>query len=122
MHSPVCGEDSGCPRARSRYYLNLLDWGSSNVLSIGLGSTVYLWDASSGSTTELVTIDKGYAPHWRHIAICLNSSDVQLRDSILDRLLRTLRGVHESRLRLSNIISQAYAELNDEKQETWERV
>ncbi|WVZ90581.1 hypothetical protein U9M48_036868 [Paspalum notatum var. saurae] len=25
-------------------------------------------------------------------------------------------------LRLSNIISQAYAELNDEKQETWERV
>jgi hypothetical protein len=38
------------------YCLNLLDWGSGNVLSIALGNMVYLWDASSGSTSELVTI------------------------------------------------------------------
>ena len=30
------------------FYLNLLDWSSSNV---------YLWDASDGSTSELVTIE-----------------------------------------------------------------
>ena len=39
------------------YHLNLLDWGSSNVLAIALGNTVYLWDGSNGSTSELVTID-----------------------------------------------------------------
>ena len=37
------------------FYLNLLDWGNSNVLAIALGRTVYLWDASNGSTSELVT-------------------------------------------------------------------
>ncbi|KAK3143808.1 hypothetical protein QOZ80_4AG0305180 [Eleusine coracana subsp. coracana] len=94
------------PELVDDYYLNLLDWGSSNVLSIALGNTVYLWDASSGSTSELVTIDEdngpvtsiSWAPDGRHIAIGLNSSDIQLWDSTSNRLLRTLRGVHESRV------------------------
>ena len=79
------------------YYLNLLDWGSSNVLSIALGSTVYLWDATSGSTSELVTVDDDYgpvtsvswAPDGRHIAVGLNSSDVQLWDTTSNRLVGT---------------------------------
>ncbi|WVZ78400.1 hypothetical protein U9M48_026114 [Paspalum notatum var. saurae] len=50
------------PELVDDHRLNLLDCGSNNVLSIGLGSTVYLWDASSGSTSELVTIDEGYGP------------------------------------------------------------
>ncbi|CAA2961589.1 cell division cycle, cofactor of APC complex-like [Olea europaea subsp. europaea] len=52
------------------YYLNLLDWGSSNVLSLALGNTVVKW-----------------APDGRHIAVGLNNSE-----------LRTLRGVHGSRV------------------------
>lgn len=88
------------------YYLNLLDWGSSNVLSIALGNTVYLWNASDGSTSELVTIDDetgpvtsvSWAPDGRHIAVGLNNSDVQLWDSADNRLLRTLRGGHRSRV------------------------
>ena len=44
------------------YYLNLLDWGSSNVLAIALGNTVYLQDGSNGSTSELVTIDDEDGP------------------------------------------------------------
>ena len=75
------------------YYLNLLDWGSSNVLAIALGSTVYLWDATDGSTSELVTIDDengpvtsvNWAPDGRHIAIGLNNSEVQLWDSTANR-------------------------------------
>lgn len=59
------------------------------MLSIALGYKVYLWDASSQSVTELVTIDEdsgpvtsvSWAPDGRHIAIGLNSSDVQLWDS-----------------------------------------
>lgn len=75
------------------YYLNLLDWGSSNVLAIALGSTVYLWDASDGSTSELVTVDEengpvtsvSWAPDGRHIAVGLNSSIVQLWDPTANR-------------------------------------
>ncbi|RWW77911.1 hypothetical protein BHE74_00013895 [Ensete ventricosum] len=77
------------------YYLNLLDWGSSNVLSIALGNTVYLWDAADGSTSELVTVDDdagpvtsvSWAPDGRHIAVGLNSSDIQLWDSTSNRLV-----------------------------------
>ena len=50
------------PELVDDYYLNLLDWGSNNVLSIALGDTVYLWDASSGSTSELVTVDEDSGP------------------------------------------------------------
>ncbi|KAI7998756.1 Cell division cycle 20.1, cofactor of APC complex [Camellia lanceoleosa] len=75
------------------YYLNLLDWGSSNVLAIALGNTVYLWDATNGATSELVTIDDEndpvtsvkWAPDGRHIAVGLNNSNVQLWDSTANR-------------------------------------
>jgi cell division cycle protein 20 (cofactor of APC complex) len=68
------------------------------VLSIALGCKVYLWDASSQSATELVTIDEdsgpvtsvSWAPDGRHIAIGLNSSDVQLWDSTSNRLVGSL--------------------------------
>ncbi|EPS62389.1 cell division control 20, partial [Genlisea aurea] len=90
------------------YYLNVLDWGSSNLLSISLGSTVYLWNASDGSTSELVTVDEEcgpvtslrWAPDGRNIAVGLNNSEVQLWDSAGGggRLLRTLRGGHVSRV------------------------
>ncbi|KAG7603613.1 WD40 repeat [Arabidopsis thaliana x Arabidopsis arenosa] len=64
------------PGLRDDFSLNLLDWGSANVLAIALGDTVYLWDASSGSTSELVTIDEDKGPV----------------------TMRTLRGGHESRI------------------------
>ncbi|CAF2132692.1 BnaA03g52090D [Brassica napus] len=88
------------------FYLNLLDWGSANVLAIALGHTVYLWDASTGSTSELVTIDEekgpvtsiNWAPDGRHVAVGLNNSEVQLWDSGSNRQLRTLKGCHQSRV------------------------
>uniref|UniRef100_A0A0E0PDL0 CobW C-terminal domain-containing protein n=1 Tax=Oryza rufipogon TaxID=4529 RepID=A0A0E0PDL0_ORYRU len=94
------------PELVDDYYLNLLDWGSSNVLSIALGNSVYLWDATNSSTSELVTVDEdngpvtsvSWAPDGRHIAVGLNSSDVQLWDTSSNRLLRTMRGVHDSRV------------------------
>ena len=80
------------------YYLNLMDWGSSNLLSIALGDTMYLWDASNGSTSELVTVDEdngpitsvSWAPDGRHLAIGLNLSDIQLWDTSSNRLVSTL--------------------------------
>ncbi|KAF7833615.1 cell division cycle 20.2, cofactor of APC complex-like [Senna tora] len=88
------------------YYLNLLDWGSGNVLAIALGNTVYLWDATTGSTSELVTVEDedgpitsvSWAPDGRHIAVGLNNSEVQLWDTTSNRQLRTLRGGHRQRV------------------------
>uniref|UniRef100_A0A0A8Z993 Cell division cycle protein 20 n=1 Tax=Arundo donax TaxID=35708 RepID=A0A0A8Z993_ARUDO len=88
------------------FYLNLLDWGSKNVVSVALGSTMYLWNASDSSTSDLVTIDDDSGPitsvSWahdgQHIAIGLNSSEIQLWDTSSNRLLRTLRGIHQSRV------------------------
>ncbi|KAK4858295.1 hypothetical protein QYF36_014041 [Acer negundo] len=87
------------------YHLNLLDWGSTNVLAIALESTVYLrdpWDPSDDATSKLVTIDDelvtsvSWAPDGRHIAVGWNNSQVQIWDSTANRMLRTLRGGHRS--------------------------
>ena len=44
------------------FCLNLMDWSSSNVLALALQNTVYLWDASNGSASELVTVDDENGP------------------------------------------------------------
>lgn len=88
------------------YYLNLLDWGSGNVLALALGCTVYLWDATSGSSSELVTVDDedgpvtsvSWAPDGWHIAVGLNNSEVQLWDTTSNRKLRTLKRGHRQRV------------------------
>eukprot|EP01018_Ginkgo_biloba_P031840 Gb_30041 [translate_table: standard] len=87
------------------YYLNLLDWSVSNVLSIALGNTVYLWDASNSSTSELLSVDDdegpvtsvNWAPDGRHIAVGLTNSVLQLWDYASNRQLRALRG-HRARV------------------------
>ena len=33
------------PELQDDFYLNLLDWSSQNLLAVGLGSAVYLWNA-----------------------------------------------------------------------------
>lgn len=35
------------PALQDDFYLNLVDWSSQNVLSVGLGNCVYLWNACS---------------------------------------------------------------------------
>ncbi|XP_065850244.1 cell division cycle 20.2, cofactor of APC complex-like [Euphorbia lathyris] len=106
-HIPQSSERTlDAPDLVDDFYLNLLDWGSSNVLAIALGSTIYLWDASNGSTSELVTMDDeigpvtsvNWAPDGRHLAVGLNNSEVQLWDSASNRLLRKLKGGHRSRV------------------------
>ncbi|KAL3630782.1 hypothetical protein CASFOL_023766 [Castilleja foliolosa] len=106
-HIPQTSERTlDAPEILDDFYLNILDWGSSNVLSIALGCTVYLWDASDGSTSELVTIDEEsgpvtsvkWAPDGRHIAVGLNNNEVQLWDSTSKKMLRTLKGGHVLRV------------------------
>ncbi|XP_021805450.1 cell division cycle 20.2, cofactor of APC complex-like [Prunus avium] len=106
-HIPQTSERTlDAPDLVDDYYLNLLDWGSCNVLAIALANTVYLWDATNGSTSELATFEDevgpvtsvSWAPDGRHIAIGLDNSEVQLWDSTANKQLRTLRGCHRSRV------------------------
>ncbi|KAL0324131.1 UNVERIFIED_CONTAM: Cell division cycle 20.2, cofactor of APC complex [Sesamum calycinum] len=76
------------PEIIDDFYLNLLDWGSSNVIAIALVNTVYLWDSSDGSISELLSTDDDigpvtsvkWAPDGRHLAVGFNNSHVQLWD------------------------------------------
>lgn len=97
LDAPDIGDD---------YYLNLLDWGSSNVLALAIANTVHLWDPSNGSASELVTVNEedgpitsvSWAANGHHIAIGLNNSEVLLWDCRASRQLTTFRGGHRSRV------------------------
>lgn len=41
------------PDLQDDFYLNLVDWGSSNILGVGLGHSVYMWNSSSGKVVQL---------------------------------------------------------------------
>ncbi|KVH91718.1 Quinonprotein alcohol dehydrogenase-like-superfamily [Cynara cardunculus var. scolymus] len=41
------------PALQDDFYLNLVDWSSHNVLAVGLGNCVYLWNACSSKVTKL---------------------------------------------------------------------
>ena len=42
------------PELLDDYYLNLLDWSSTNVLGVALGDSIYLWNAADGSIQQLM--------------------------------------------------------------------
>lgn len=41
------------PDLQDDFYLNLVDWGSSNVLGVGLANSVYMWNSHTGRVTKL---------------------------------------------------------------------
>lgn len=45
------------PELADDFYLNLVDWGSNNVLAVGLGDSVYLWNSDSGKVDQLVKLE-----------------------------------------------------------------
>jgi hypothetical protein len=47
------------PALQDDYYLNLVDWSSSNLLSVALGNSVYLWSACNSRVTKLCELEEG---------------------------------------------------------------
>lgn len=82
------------------FYLNLVDWSSNNVLAVGLGNCVYLWNACSSKVTKLCDLgiddsvcSVGWAQRGTHLAVGTNNGKVQvcffrLLKSISCQLLR----------------------------------
>jgi cell division cycle 20-like protein 1 (cofactor of APC complex) len=44
------------PELADDFYLNLVDWSSTNVLGVGLGSCVYLWTAHNAAVSKLCNL------------------------------------------------------------------
>ncbi len=44
------------PELRDDFYLSLLDWSCKNVLAVGLGAAVYLWNAHSSKVVQLCNV------------------------------------------------------------------
>ncbi|OMO83077.1 hypothetical protein CCACVL1_11575 [Corchorus capsularis] len=79
------------------FAMNLLDWGSSDLLALGLENRVYLYDhydfhdiGNEDAQNQITSVS--WAPDGRRIAFGLDNSEVQLWDVTSDRKLRTLKG------------------------------
>ncbi|KAJ1561688.1 3-hydroxymethyl-3-methylglutaryl-CoA lyase, partial [Cladochytrium tenue] len=79
------------PNMLDDFYLNLMDWSSTNILGVGLGSSVYLWSAQSNKVT-LTWNQKG-----THLAVGTNSGFVELWDVSRNKRVRQLHG-HQARV------------------------
>ena len=98
------------PELQDDFYLNLVDWSSTNILAVGLGSCVYLWAANTSKVFKVLIIDElcDLSPHdsitsvnWMqrgtHLAVGTSSGIVQLWDSSKMKKVRQFKG-HEARV------------------------
>jgi len=91
------------PDLADDFYLNLVDWGSSNVLGVGLGSCVYMWNSSSGRVNKLCELEDdtvtsvSWIQRGSHLAIGTGKGFVQIWDAEKTRRLRTMTG-HTARV------------------------
>jgi len=89
------------------YYLNLLDWSSTNILAVALSDAVYTWNAESGTIDMLMESpeerENGYASavSWSEdgnfAAIGTSWNEVELWDVNQKKKLRTMAG-HTARV------------------------
>ncbi|KAH9621217.1 hypothetical protein KSS87_016655 [Heliosperma pusillum] len=87
------------PALQDDFYLNLVDWSSNDVLAVGLGNCVYLWNATSSKVTKLCDLglddsvcSVGWAQRGTHLAIGTNEGKVQIWDASRCKNIRTMEG------------------------------
>ena len=86
------------------WYLNLVSWGSTNVLSVALQNAVYLWNATSGDIKCLMQApesDHISALSWiqdgSHLAVGTSYNVVEIWDAETNTRLRKMAG-HSARV------------------------
>jgi len=95
------------PQIQDDFYLSLVDWSSLNVLAVGLGSTVYLWQPSTGTVSRLLDVSAdgdnehvtsiSWMARGTHLAVGTNVGTVTLWDVQHQKKVRTFGG-HTSRV------------------------
>jgi cell division cycle protein 20 (cofactor of APC complex) len=86
------------PTIRDDFYLNLLDWGHTNVVAVALDNVVYLWNAESGDVTPLDEFDSPlyvsslkWSVEGKYLSVGLSDGTINLYDPRQQKLLRKLR-------------------------------
>ncbi|KAG8003682.1 Fizzy-related protein-like protein, partial [Nibea albiflora] len=94
------------PELQDDFYLNLVDWSSLNVLSVGLGTCVYLWSAcTSQVVTRLCDLSVegdsvtsvGWSERGNLVAVGTHKGYVQIWDAGAGKKLFALEG-HTARV------------------------
>ncbi|EGW33594.1 uncharacterized protein SPAPADRAFT_50456 [Spathaspora passalidarum NRRL Y-27907] len=86
------------PELSDDFYLNLVDWGAQDILAVGLGDSVYLWDGSTQSVDRLCNLnkDKVTSLNWigsgTHLAIGTLKGMVEIWDATKIKCIRTMSG------------------------------
>jgi cell division cycle 20-like protein 1 (cofactor of APC complex) len=87
------------PALQDDFYLNLLDWSESNLLSVGLSSCVYLWSAANGKVFKVCDLgaeDMVTSVSWsktgNFLGIGSNSGEVHIWDINKVKKIRTMEG------------------------------
>ena len=93
------------PDIRNDYYLSLVDWSSTGVLAVALGSHIYLWNSATGSISQLAELEGldeyvcsvKWVSEGAYLAVGSSTGEVQLWDATAMKRSRTMRGL-ESRV------------------------
>nr|XP_026691443.1 fizzy-related protein homolog isoform X2 [Ciona intestinalis] len=93
------------PELQDDFYLNLVDWSSSNILSVGLGACVYLWSACTSQVTRLCDLgseeDSVTSVNWNDrgnlVAVGTHKGYVQVWDALANKKIKQLEG-HTARV------------------------
>ncbi|EGO26113.1 hypothetical protein SERLADRAFT_447381 [Serpula lacrymans var. lacrymans S7.9] len=94
------------PELADDFYLNLVDWSSTNVLGVGLGPCVYLWTAHNAAVSKLCdlapTNDTISSVSWVQkgttLAIGTLSGRLHIYDANTLQLQRTYQQAHNQRI------------------------
>ncbi|XP_070149880.1 fizzy-related protein homolog [Polyergus mexicanus] len=93
------------PELQDDFYLNLVDWSSQNVLSVGLGSCVYLWSACTSQVTRLCDLSSDgnsvTSVAWNErgnlVAVGTHMGYIQVWDVAVNKQVSKLQG-HSARV------------------------
>lgn len=93
------------PELQDDFYLNLVDWSSTNVLGVGLGTCVYLWSACTSQVTRLCDLSSkedsvssvAWSEKGNHIAVGTFKGEVQIWDTATSKIIQTFTG-HTARV------------------------
>ncbi|KZV34904.1 cell division cycle 20.5, cofactor of APC complex-like [Dorcoceras hygrometricum] len=88
------------PNIKNDYYLNVMDWGKTNVLAVALGTRLYQWNVASSEVSLIskANIDDDYPASvaWsedaKSIATGYRSSTIELYDAETLKRVRCLKG------------------------------
>ncbi|PPQ83891.1 hypothetical protein CVT24_006446, partial [Panaeolus cyanescens] len=94
------------PELADDFYLNLVDWSSTNVLGVGLGSCVYLWTAHNAVVSKLcdlagsgdVVSSVSWVQRGTTLAVGTLAGRMHIYDASTLQLQRTYQHAHHQRI------------------------